>query len=118
VARLTDTKNTTNLTGILQGNGTTISGVELKTINGNSLIGNGNITLTATYGAQASNGAIRVNRLYTTPGTYYYVPQYTMQVAVLIVGAGGGGCGIHTSGYNYSAGGGGGGGGTSYLNAQ
>lgn len=37
----------TNISGILSGNGSVLSGVTLKTINGNALVGSGNITVAA-----------------------------------------------------------------------
>lgn len=53
----------------------------------------------------------RVNRVYTTPGSYSYIPTATMNVAVLVVGPGGSG------GQLAGASGGGGGGGTGYSNS-
>ena len=44
----------TNIDGLLSGNGTTLSGVTLKTINGNSLIGSGDITISGGGGGVSS----------------------------------------------------------------
>ena len=43
----------TNINGLLSGDGTTLSGVTLKTINGNSLIGSGDITITGGSGGSS-----------------------------------------------------------------
>jgi hypothetical protein len=43
----------TNISGLLSGNGSTLSGVTLKTINGNSLIGSGDITITGGSGGSS-----------------------------------------------------------------
>jgi hypothetical protein len=48
---LVNTGSVTNINGILSGDGSTLTGITLKTINGNALTGSGNITVTVADGA-------------------------------------------------------------------
>jgi hypothetical protein len=51
---LVNTGSVTNINGILSGNGSTLTGVTLKTINGNALTGSGDIVITGGGGGVSS----------------------------------------------------------------
>ena len=95
MTNLSTIKNTTNLSGILNGDGTNITATTLKTINGISVLGSGDILSIFPNGS--SNGPSRQNRIYTTVGTTNYVPAYNMNVCVFMIGGGGAGGGSSTT---------------------
>lgn len=91
----------TALTGILKGNGTgafsaAVSGTDIKTINGNSLLGSGNVSISSGLQNNDASDWSGIQMIYNT--TTITAPANAKRIMVYCFGAGGNGSTTHSGG--------------------